>query len=88
MADAGLPLKMAGIAAVAFPPGLKLLLELQASLGAAVSGVVLADHEREADIAEVLAARLTGGGGRGRGVDGGEPVGHLGADHERAVAAM
>ena len=32
--------------------------------------------------------RLAVGRGRGRGVDGGEPVGHLRADHEGAVAAV
>ena len=88
VADAGLPLEVAGITAVAFSPGLNLPLKLQASLGAPVGGVALADHEGEADIAQVLTPRLARSGGRGRGVDGREPVGHLGADHERTVAAV
>ena len=88
MADAGLPLEVARKAAKALSPGLHLPLELQATLGAPVSSIALADHEGEAHIAQVLTERLTGSRGRSRSVDGGEPVGHLGTDHERTIAAV
>src|SRR5580693_6569946 len=58
---AGLPLEAAGVTAVAAPPGLNLPFKLQASFGASVSGVALADHEREANVAQVFAPRFARG---------------------------
>ena len=70
------------IALVRLLERLDFLVELLAALAPAIGVVLLADHEREAHVAQ--AERRDGAVGRGgrAGVDGGEAVGDLGPDVE------
>ena len=79
---------LAGVAAVSGFPSVERLHEIPAALGTPVVRIPVANHDGELNVTEVFAARLPGRRGGGRGVDCGESVRHLWADHKRTITAV